>query len=172
MDRSGPRLKRLKQNLARLGLEAAIVEADATQWRPMRQYEQFDAVLLDAPCSATGTIRRHPDVAWTKRPADIASLVSLQARLIDRAADLVKPGGLLVYSTCSLELEEGERQVERLLANRPDYRIESIGPGEDGIAAEWLTPAGFLRTLPVHLPDPDPRQSGLDGFFAARLRKA
>ena len=172
VDRSGPRLKRLKQNLARLGLEAAIVEADATQWRPMRQYEQFDAVLLDAPCSATGTIRRHPDVAWTKRPADIASLVSLQARLIDRAADLVKPGGLLVYSTCSLEPEEGERQVERLLAARPDYHIEKVAPGEHGVAAEWLTPAGFLRTLPVHLPDADPRQSGLDGFFAARLRRA
>ncbi|MDF2996709.1 MAG: sun protein [Xanthobacteraceae bacterium] len=172
VDRSGSRLKRLKQNLARLGLEAHIVEADASRWRPGGSPATFDAVLLDAPCSATGTIRRHPDVAWTKRPADIASLGGLQARLLDRAAELVRPGGQLVYSTCSLEPEEGERQVERLLAARPDYRIETVAPGEDGIAAEWITPAGFVRTLPVHLPDADPRQSGLDGFFAARLRRS
>lgn len=172
VDRSGQRLKRLKQNLARLGLEAHIVEADAAQWRPGGTSSPFDAVLLDAPCSATGTIRRHPDVAWTKRPADIASLAALQTRLLDRAADLVKPGGRLVYSTCSLEPEEGERQIERLLAERPDYRIDPVTPGEDGIAAEWLTPAGFVRTLPFHLPDADSRQSGLDGFFAARLRRA
>jgi 16S rRNA (cytosine967-C5)-methyltransferase len=176
VDRSASRLKRLQQNLSRLGLEARVVEADAATWEPDGQQdgraEQFDAVLLDAPCSATGTIRRHPDVAWTKRPGDVASLAALQARLIAHAADLVKPGGRLVYSTCSLEPEEGERQVERLLAARPDYRVEEVASGEAGIAAEWITPAGFVRTLPTHLPDADPRLSGLDGFFAARLRRA
>ncbi|MCS0504035.1 16S rRNA (cytosine(967)-C(5))-methyltransferase RsmB [Ancylobacter mangrovi] len=168
VDRSGQRLKRLKQNLDRLGLSAAIVEADAASFAG----GPFDAVLIDAPCSATGTIRRHPDVAWSKRPEDVAALAGLQARILARGAELVRPGGMLVYSTCSLEPEEGERQVEALLAARPDFRREPIGPGECGIPAEWINAAGELRTLPTHLPDADPRQAGLDGFFAARLRRA
>ncbi|MFK8249942.1 RsmB/NOP family class I SAM-dependent RNA methyltransferase [Ancylobacter terrae] len=172
VDRSGSRLKRLRQNLDRLGLAAEVVEADATQWRPAAPDDRpFDAVLLDAPCSATGTIRRHPDVAWTKTPADVASLAALQARLLAHAADLLRPGGRLVYSTCSLEREEGEAQIERLLAARADLVREPVHPGEAGIAAAWITPAGELRTLPSHLPDPDPHRAGLDGFFAARLRR-
>ncbi|MDQ0510438.1 RsmB/NOP family class I SAM-dependent RNA methyltransferase [Ancylobacter amanitiformis] len=167
LDRSGPRLRRLQQNLDRLHLAAEIVEADATSWNG----GPFDAVLIDAPCSATGTIRRHPDVAWTKAPADIASLGALQARILAHAGDLVRPGGLLVFSTCSLEPEEGERQVEAFLAARPDFTRDPVRPGECGIAAEWINPQGEVRTLPVHLPDEDPRFAGLDGFFAARLRR-
>ena len=167
VDRSGPRLRRLSQNLARLKLDAEVVEADATAWKG----GPFDGVLIDAPCSATGTIRRHPDVAWTKAPSDIASLGGLQARILANAADLVRPGGVLVYSTCSLEPEEGERQVEALLAVRPDFVRDPVRPGECGIPAEWLDPAGEVRTLPVHQPDEDPRLAGLDGFFAARLRR-
>lgn len=167
LDRSGQRLKRLKQNLARLKLDAEIVEADAAEWKG----GPFDGVLIDAPCSATGTIRRHPDVAWTKAPGDIASLGALQARILANAADLVKPGGVLVYSTCSLEPEEGEKQVEALLAARPDFARDPVAPGECGVAAEWINAAGELRTLPTHLPDADPRFAGIDGFFAARLRR-
>lgn len=167
LDRSGPRLRRLRQNLERLNLTAEIVEADATSWRG----GPFDGVLIDAPCSATGTIRRHPDVAWTKAPGDIASLAGLQGRLLAHAADLVKPGGVLVYSTCSLEPEEGERQIEALLARRSDFVRDPVTSGECGIAAEWINAAGEVRTLPTHLPDEDPRFAGLDGFFAARLRR-
>lgn len=168
VDRSGARLKRLKQNLDRLGLEAAIIEADAASF----DGGPFDAVLIDAPCSATGTIRRHPDVAWTKAPGDVAALAALQARILSCGARILRSGGVLVYSTCSLEPEEGERQIAAFLAAHPDFRREPIQPGECGVAAEWINAEGELRTLPTHLPDPDPRQAGLDGFFAARLRRA
>lgn len=167
VDRSGARLRRLSQNLARLNLEAEVVEADAASFAG----GPFDGVLIDAPCSATGTIRRHPDVAWSKEPGDIASLSALQARILAHAAGLVKPGGLLVYSTCSLEPEEGERQIAALLAARADYERVPVAPGEAGIAADWINAAGEVRTLPTHLPDEDPRRAGLDGFFAARLRR-
>lgn len=170
LDRSAPRLKRLRQNLDRLGLAVEIVEADAARWKG----GSFDGVLIDAPCSATGTIRRHPDVAWTKGPADIASLAGLQSRILDNAASLVKPGGVLVYSTCSLEPEEGERQIAELLARRSDLVRDPVVPGEAGIAAEWINAAGEVRTLPTHMPaaeGEDPRLGGLDGFFAARLRR-
>ncbi|UOK69214.1 16S rRNA (cytosine(967)-C(5))-methyltransferase RsmB [Ancylobacter polymorphus] len=167
VDRSGPRLRRLKANLARLNLSADIIEADATRLNA----GPFDGVLIDAPCSATGTIRRHPEVAWTKAPGDIASLADLQTRLLSHAADMVKPGGVLVYSTCSLEPEEGERQVAAFLARRPDFVRDPVTPGEGGIPAEWINAEGEVRTLPTHLPDEDPRFAGLDGFFAARLRR-
>ncbi|TCK23108.1 16S rRNA (cytosine967-C5)-methyltransferase [Ancylobacter aquaticus] len=167
VDRSAPRLRRLKANLERLSLAADIIEADATRLKA----GPFDGVLIDAPCSATGTIRRHPEVAWTKAPADIVSLASLQARLLANAAELVRPGGVLVYSTCSLEPEEGERQIAAFLALRPDFVRDPVVPGECGIPAEWINGEGEVRTLPTHLPDEDPRYAGLDGFFAARLRK-
>ncbi|MBS9478195.1 16S rRNA (cytosine(967)-C(5))-methyltransferase RsmB [Ancylobacter radicis] len=171
VDRAAPRLKRLTENLDRLGLTADVVEADAASWQGDTSGGEFDGVLIDAPCSATGTIRRHPDVAWSKAPGDIASLGALQARILANAAGLVKPGGLLVYSTCSLEPEEGERQIEVLLAARNDFERVPVEPGEAGIAAEWINAAGEVRTLPTHLPHEDPRQAGLDGFFAARLRR-
>ena len=165
VDRSEPRLARLRQNLTRLKLDAETVVADATQW----QAGPFDAVLLDAPCSSTGTIRRHPDIPWLKSETDLIKLAALQARLLDQAATLVKPGGTLVYCTCSLEPEEGEEQVKALLGRNSQLRRHPIGADEVGGIAELLSPDGDLRTLPCHLPDPDPRMAGLDGFYAARL---
>ncbi|ALK11078.1 RsmB/NOP family class I SAM-dependent RNA methyltransferase [Blastochloris viridis] len=165
VDRTEARLERLRQNLARTRLDAKVVCADVLTF----DGGPFDAVLLDAPCSATGTIRRHPDVAWTKRPQDIAALAELQAALLDRAAALVKPGGRLVYCTCSLEAEEGPRQIAALLERRPELARLPILAGEIGADPAWITDAGDLRTLPCHLTDPDPAMSGLDGFFAARL---
>ncbi|BBF94735.1 RsmB/NOP family class I SAM-dependent RNA methyltransferase [Blastochloris tepida] len=165
VDRAESRLDRLGQNLGRTGLDAEIVCADVMDFAG----GPFDAVLLDAPCSATGTIRRHPDVAWTKRPQDIASLAELQAALLDRAVQLVKPGGRLVYCTCSLEPEEGPDQIEALLARRPGVTRLPIEAAAIGADPAWITAAGELRTLPCHLPDADPRLAGLDGFFAARL---
>jgi 16S rRNA (cytosine967-C5)-methyltransferase len=165
VDRSGPRLRRLKANLERMGLEAEVVTADAVTF----EAEPFDAVLLDAPCSATGTIRRHPDVAWTKQPEDVAKLSALQARLLDQAGRLTRPGGRLIYCTCSLEQEEGEAQIEAFLARTPDFARDPIKPVEIGSQAEALTPLGELRTLPHQLAGETPRLSGWAGFYACRL---
>ena len=129
----------------------------------------FDAVLLDAPCTSTGTIRRHPDVAWSKHAGDIATLSALQTKLIDRAVGMLKPGGVLVYCVCSLEPEEGEARIAALLRRNPDVARLPIDAAEIGGLAECLTPEGDVRTLPCHLPADDPRHAGLDGFFAARL---
>lgn len=165
VDRSGPRLRRLKANLERLGLSAEVVTADAATF----DAEPFDAVLLDAPCSATGTIRRHPDVAWTKRPEDVDKLAALQARLLDQAARLTKPGGRLIYCTCSLERAEGEAQIEAFLARNDGFTRDPIKPDEIGGQAEALTPQGDLRTLPHQLAGETPRLSGWAGFYACRL---
>ncbi len=167
VDRSANRLARVRENLARLSLHADTVAADATEW----QAGPFDAVLVDAPCSSTGTIRRHPDVAWLKREADIATLTIVQRRLLDSATALVRPGGQLVYCVCSLEPEEGEQQIEALLARESGLRRAPIAPGEIPGIDPFVTPAGDLRTLPSHWEDEDPRMGGLDGFFAARLEK-
>jgi 16S rRNA (cytosine967-C5)-methyltransferase len=167
VDRSPPRLERLRENLSRLALAADLVVADVSDW----QAEPFDAVLLDAPCSSTGTIRRHPDVPWIKRESDIPRLVALQARLLDRAVALVRPGGIVVYCTCSLEPEEGVDAIAALLARDPQVRRRPVAPAEVGGLAELLSPAGDLRTLPCHLPDADPAMAGLDGFYAARLER-
>lgn len=169
VDRSDKRLKRLRENLERLGLSAEIRVADALSLPD----DAFDAVLLDAPCSSTGTIRRHPDVAWTKRPEDVTKLADLQARLLDKAAALTKPGGLLVYCTCSLEREEGEDQAANFLARHPDFSREAIEAAEIGGLAHLLTPEGDLRTRPCdRLGATDDAPAGLDGFFAARFRRA
>jgi len=165
LDRSAPRLKRLKANLARLGLEAQIVTADAASWKA----DPFDAVLLDAPCSATGTIRRHPDVAWTKSEEDRDRLGALQARLLDGAAALVKPGGRLVYCTCSLEPQEGEAQIEAFLARHPQFRRAPVSAHEIGDLAFAVDARGDIRTLPHQLPGETPRLSGWAGFYASRL---
>jgi 16S rRNA (cytosine967-C5)-methyltransferase len=168
VDRSAPRIARLRQNLARLRLDAEIVRADAAAW----QGGPFDGVLVDAPCSSTGTIRRHPDIPWLKSAADLAKLVALQARLLDRAATLLKPGGTLVYCTCSLEPEEGEEQISALLQRSPALRRSPIRPDELAGHGELLTPQGELRTLPCYWAyDPEPRMGGLDGFFAARMTR-
>jgi len=165
VDRSPARLARLRQNLTRLKLTADIVEADAAQWHG----GPFDAIVLDAPCSSTGTIRRHPDIPWLKTETDLGKLVALQARLLDQAVTLLKPGGTLIYSTCSLEPEEGEHAIAALLARRPGLARNPIRPHEVADLAELVTESGDLRTLPCHLPDADPRMAGLDGFYAARI---
>jgi 16S rRNA (cytosine967-C5)-methyltransferase len=167
VDRSANRLVRVRENLARLGLRAEMIATDVTEW----QGGPFDAVLVDAPCSSTGTIRRHPDVAWLKQEADIVQLSGLQRRLLDRAAALTKPGGRIVYCVCSLEPEEGEQQIEALLAREPGLRRRLIAPDEIGGISEFISAPGDLRTLPSHWGDSDPRMAGLDGFFAARLER-
>ena len=165
VDRSAKRLARLGENMERLHLAVEIKAADALTL----EEEPFDAVLLDAPCSATGTIRRHPEIAWTKTPEDIAKLAGLQSRLLDKAASLVRPGGRLVYCTCSLEPEEGEAQVAAFLQRQPTFRRAPVDEREVGGLAELLDGAGDLRTLPCHLAAVAPGRGGLDGFYAARL---
>ncbi len=165
VDRSPQRLRRLKANLDRLGLAAAIVEADASRWRPDVLAE---AVLLDAPCSASGTIRRHPDLPWLKSPEDLPKLTALQDRLLDNAVAMTKPGGVIVYAVCSLQPEEGPGRIAALLARgAPVARIPIEAP-EIGGLAELLTPEGELRSLPCHLAE----RGGMDGFYACRLRRA
>jgi 16S rRNA (cytosine967-C5)-methyltransferase len=167
VDRSPVRINRLRENLARLSLDAETVVADALEW----DGGPFDAVLVDAPCSSTGTIRRHPDVPWLKSEADVSVLTSLQQRLLDRAVGLLKPGATLVYCVCSLEPEEGENQITALLARDPRVARKPITPQDVFDRAEFVTPDGDLRTLPLHLVDPDPRWGGLDGFYATRLTR-
>jgi 16S rRNA (cytosine967-C5)-methyltransferase len=172
IDRSAARLMRLSKNLTRLSLQAETVAADVLEWQPESSNGgPFDAVLLDAPCSSTGTIRRHPDIPWLKSESDLAALTSLQQRLLDRALDLLKPGAILVYCVCSLEPEEGVNQIASLLARNSSVARKPITAQEVSGHAEFVTADGDLRTLPLHLPDPDPRWGGLDGFYAARLTK-
>jgi 16S rRNA (cytosine967-C5)-methyltransferase len=168
VERSAARLSRVRENLDRLHLDATLVNADAAEWRG----GPFDAVLLDAPCSSTGTIRRHPDIPWLKQETDLAGLIALQRRLLDQAVTLLKPGGTLVYCTCSLEPEEGLGQIDDLLAREPHLRRQPVVAGEIAEADTFLTTAGDLRTLPQHWPADEPRMGGLDGFFAARLQSA
>jgi 16S rRNA (cytosine967-C5)-methyltransferase len=167
VDRSERRLLRVRENLTRLNLEAETITADATEW----QASPFDGVLIDAPCSSTGTIRRHPDIAWLKNESDIAGLADLQRRLLDRSVDLVAATGTIIYCTCSLETDEGEQQIADFLAREPRVRRKPIEigeiPGLDGL----ITPDGDLRSLPCHWPDSETRMAGLDGFFAARLER-
>ncbi len=164
VDRSERRLDRLRDNLARLGLAADIVTADAAVWRPEAP---VDAALLDAPCSATGTLRRRPDVAWHKSPAEIDKLAGVQDRLLAAAAGMVAPGGLLVYCTCSLQPQEGPDRVDAFLAAHPEWTRRPVTAAEAAAPEAAITPAGDLRTLPFHWAE----RGGLDGFFAARLRR-
>jgi 16S rRNA (cytosine967-C5)-methyltransferase len=163
VDRSAERLKRVAENLKRTGLAAETVAADAAAWPDARA---FDAVLLDAPCSATGTFRRHPDVLWAAKPGDISSLAAVQAKLLDAAARRTRPGRRLVYCVCSLEPEEGEAQIAAFLARSPDFALDPVAAGEGGAPDASLRPDGTLRILPHHL------SGGTDGFYVARLRRA
>jgi 16S rRNA (cytosine967-C5)-methyltransferase len=168
VDISADRLKRMSGNLARLRLKVTTVTADLLTWQPEAS---FDAVLLDAPCSATGTIRRHPDVLIAKSPEIIASLASLQAQLLDRVTEWVKPGGLLVYCTCSLEPEEGEDQARAFLARTTAFELLPVAADEIGGLQQAITPDGFVRTTGALLPNEDARLAGMDGFFIARFRR-
>ena len=163
VERDATRARRLRANLQRLGLEAEVVVADLLDFAPG---EPFEAVLLDAPCTATGTVRRHPDIMWTKSAADIATMAALQQLLLAKAAAFVAPGGRLVYAVCSLEPEEGPEVVERFLEAHPDFARAPIQEAETEFAP---TAEGDLRTHPAMLPE----AGGMDGFFIARLtRKA
>ena len=159
LDRSESRLARLSDNLKRTGLTARTIVADALDWAPA---SAFDAVLLDSPCSATGTFRRHPEVLYRARSAIIEQGAELQSRLLARAADWVRPGGSLVYAVCSLEPQEGEDRINAFLAQRPDYRIEPAPVLVDGVIPH---PKGWLRILPGMIEN----HGGLDGFFTAHL---
>lgn len=164
LDQSAKRLERLTENLTRTGLVAQVAQADLRTWQPDTP---VDAILLDAPCTATGIYRRHPDVLHRIGARQIEELATLQGDLLARAADWVKPDGRIIYATCSLEQAEGEDQIARFLAARPDFAIDPVQPGElpDGFAP---TPGGWLRTLPDTLSD----RGGADGFFIVRLARA
>jgi len=161
VERDPVRLAGLRANFARLRLPADFIAADAATWRPEAA---FDAVLLDAPCSATGTIRRHPDMPYLKRPRDIAALAAQQDRLLDAACAMLRPGGRLVYAVCSLQPEEGPQRVAAALA-RLDLRADPLRAEEVPGLAEAITAAGALRTTPALWAE----RGGLDGFYAARL---
>jgi 16S rRNA (cytosine967-C5)-methyltransferase len=167
-DISRSRIKRLRANLERLDMEAEVIEADIASFEPT---DLFDAVLLDAPCSSTGTVRRHPDVLWTKSPEEIAKLAGVQLRLLGAAVALVKPGGLIVFSNCSLDPSEGEELVDQALADHPDLELEPIAAGALPALDGFISPRGMVRTTPADLPNDDPALGGMDGFFAVRLRR-
>ncbi len=166
VDDSVRRLERLHGNLKRMGFEAEVIVANALTFDPA---VSFDAVLLDAPCSSTGTIRRHPDLPYIKTAEQIGALAALQSHLLAQAAKLVKPGGVLVYCVCSLEPAEGEKQIGPFLGGHGQFCVTPISAGECGIESHMLTEQGFLRTLP-HMAIGGSR--GIDGFFAARLTRA
>ena len=162
VEQSAARLVRLRENLTRLGMAAEIVQGDATTWQPATP---LDAVLLDAPCSATGTIRRHPEVAHLRRPRDVVAMAEQQDRLLAAAAAMLRPGGRLVYAVCSLQPEEGAARVEAALAALP-LRAAPFLPGETALA-EALAPQGWLRTSPALWRE----RGGMDGFFVARMER-
>jgi len=162
VDRSASRLGRLAENLERMGLSAEMVTADAADWPDSRV---FDAVLLDAPCTATGTFRRHPDVLWAAKASDLGKLAALQVRLLEAAARRVRPGGRLVYCVCSLEPEEGEAQMRTFLDRHPAFSLVRIADGEGGAPPRSLTFDGAMR---IH-PGLETPSGGMDGFFAARF---
>ncbi len=163
VDRDPSRLARLTENLARLRLTAEAMIADATAWAPG---ETFPAILLDAPCSATGTIRRHPDILRLRRPRDLSPLITLQDRLLDAAAALLAPGGRLVYAVCSLQQEEGPARIEAASA-RLALELDPFSPTELALMPEARTKEGYFMTDPGLWTD----CGGMDGFFAARLRR-
>lgn len=162
VDISEPRLRRVRENLDRCRLSAHIIAADALDWQPEAP---LDAVLLDAPCSATGTIRRHPDLPFIRDGHGIAELIELQAAMIDHALSILRPGGRLVFATCSLIPDEGEVQVEEALARHPGLSVER--PNLPGTDPGWITEEGGLRLRPDYWAD----RGGMDGFYMARLRK-
>lgn len=168
VEQSPNRTKRLAENLARLKLEAEIVHSDLFAFKPD---ELLDGVLLDAPCSSTGTTRRHPDVLWTKGVSDIEKLAGIQARMLRHALTLVKPGGLVVFSNCSLDPLEGEQLVADLLKENPEVELVAIDPKNWPGLEEAITPEGAFRTTPAMIAPENDYAGGMDGFFACTLRR-
>lgn len=168
LDQSANRLKRLEGNLARLGLAAETIATNLLEFKPE---EPFDAVLLDAPCSSTGTIRRHPDVLWTKGPADIEKLARLQERLLLHAMSLVRSGGHLVFSNCSLDPIEGEEMIARVLAGASGWSRVPLDPADWPGLEEAISPKGEFRTTPDMLKGEEGFPGGLDGFYAVLLQR-
>ena len=164
VEREAARMDELKSNLARLKLQAECVVADARDWRPR---EAAPLVLLDAPCTATGTVRRHPELPWIKNTADVTLVAQAAGELIDAAAEMTARGGTLVFAVCSLEREEGPEQVEAFLQHHPEFKRAPLDTADVFGHREWIDAAGDLRTLPCHLSD----RGGMDGFYAARLRR-
>ncbi len=165
-DQSANRLERLKGNLSRLGLE---VSTHLSRAQDFKAPEGFDGVLVDAPCSSTGTVRRHPDIPYTKGPEDITRLAQVQRALLDHAAGLVRPKGELVFSNCSLDPEEGELMVQGFLADHPSWRIKPVDASRWPGMEAAITELGEVRTHPAMLSNDDPAQAGLDGFYAVVL---
>jgi len=165
LDKSEGRLERVKENLDRTKLSAEIICADALEWAP--EGDLYDIVLLDAPCSATGTFRRHPDVLYNRSPKDVANLVRLQDKLLAKAAEFVRPGGTLLYCTCSLMPKEGQPRVDTFLQNLPDFRLIPILNVPSLALPQEAFSEGSLRSLPYYLED----KGGMDGFFIARLER-
>nr|WP_272212946.1 RsmB/NOP family class I SAM-dependent RNA methyltransferase [Marinicella sp. W31]MDC2878877.1 RsmB/NOP family class I SAM-dependent RNA methyltransferase [Marinicella sp. W31] len=165
LERSKTRLKRLNQNLERLKLSADTTCADMMEYQPETL---FDAALVDAPCSSTGTVRRHPDVLWTKDFADIEKLAGVQYAMLERALTMVRPGGIVIFSNCSLDPLEGEANVARLLAERHDVELAAFAPETIGPLGHLLDHSGAIRTTPADMLD---GATGLDGFYAVALRK-
>jgi 16S rRNA (cytosine967-C5)-methyltransferase len=161
VEKHEPRMARITENLARTGLTATLTASDA------RDFEaSAPLVLIDAPCTATGTIRRHPELGWIKGAADVTQMAALGYEILESGARMVTPGGRLVFAVCSLEREEGEEQIAAFLSSHPEFNRDPIRAEEIFGHAEWLTPEGELRTLPFYL------EGGMDGFFAARLRRS
>ena len=158
------RLDLVRRNLARLGLKAELFEADGRNFDPGTG---FEGVLLDAPCTASGTIRRHPDIAYTKGAEDAARLAPLQDALLAQAAKLTAPGGVLVYAVCSLDPREGEDRIQHFLGSHPNFRRIAVDAAALGGDDSWITAAGDLRTLPFFMAE----TGGMDGFYAARLQR-
>ncbi len=160
VDKSKRRLQLLQDNMNRLKLQVETVESDILKWRPAAVP---DIILLDAPCSATGTLRRHPEVVWHRSREDIAELAGLQRKMLNRASNWLKPGGLLLYCVCSLQLEEGEEQIAKFLAVREEFTVRRVS----GIPVEFINRQGAVRTTPAHMRE----AGGMDGFYAILLEK-
>ncbi|WP_171171971.1 RsmB/NOP family class I SAM-dependent RNA methyltransferase [Ruegeria sp. HKCCA0370] len=163
LDVSDSRMERVRENLARTGLRAKVIVGDA-----LEHEGQYDAILLDAPCSATGTIRRHPDLPFAKDGSEFGGLIELQSRMLSHAWGLLKPGGRLVYCTCSLLPDEGEVQVEEALDMYSDMSVDRDALNVPGVETDWITEEGGLRLRPDYWPD----RGGMDGFYVACLTKS
>ena len=166
LDQNEHRLKRVHENLERVNLKAEVIAEDLMEWAK-KTSKMFDVVLLDAPCSATGTIRRHPDILWNRDPAKLLQYVPVQKEMLSASAGLVKPGGVLLYAVCSQEPDEGEKQVDAFLSRNPDFAIGPVKPEDIPAIPEAICDEGWVRTLPTMLAE----QGGMDGFFFAKLRR-